>query len=281
MAERHTVDSRSGSDLGFVAFGVRCVLSVSPAGLRHQAEALLPPGWLRCAAAPDDMRFSLNATGGTYQIKGAGPAVATPDLDVALKALDAQIRAHVALRAPRHIFIHAAVVGAYGRAIVIPGSSFSGKTTLALALLEAGATYYSDEFAVLDQDGLVHPYAKPLSIRADGAPNGSDHPAHTLGISTGGVRLSVGLIAVTCYRLNARWQPSEATPGAGALALLANAVAGRARPDQALATIIKAAAHAQVLEGDRGEAGEAARAILGSAWQASRSKGTSLMAPTI
>jgi hypothetical protein len=281
MAERHTGDPRSGSELGFIAFGVRCALSVNPADLLRHAEALLPPGWLRCAPAPDDLRFSLSATGGTYRVKAAGPAVATTDLDVALKALDAQIRAYVALRAPRHIFIHAAVVAAHGQAIVIPGPSFSGKTTLALALLEAGATYYSDEFAVLDQDGLVHPYAKPLSIRADGAPNGSDLPPHTLGISTGGVRLSVGLIAVTRYRPNARWQPSEATPGAGALALLANAVAGRERPDQALATIVKAAAHAQVLEGDRGDAGEAAHAILGSAWQASRSEGTSSMATSI
>ena len=33
------------------------------------------------------------------------------------------------------------------------------------ALVRAGAEYYSDEFAPLDAGGLVHPFAKPLSIR--------------------------------------------------------------------------------------------------------------------
>jgi hypothetical protein len=278
MAERHTGNRRLGAELGFVAFGVRCALSVNPVDLLRRAEGLLPPGWLRCAPAPDDLRFSLSAAAGAYHIEGAGPVVATTDLDVALGVLDAQIRAHVALHAPRHIFIHAAVVETHGRAIVIPGPSFSGKTTLAVALLEAGATYYSDEFAVLDRDGLVHPYAKPLSIRANGALNGSDHPAHTLGISTGGARLAVGLIVVTRYRPKASWQPTRGTAGEGALALLANAVAGRERPGQALAAVVKAAAHVQVLEGDRGEAGETARAILRSASRASRSGGASSMA---
>jgi hypothetical protein len=32
-----------------------------------------------------------------------------------------------------------------------------GKTTLVVALLRAGAHYYTDDFALLDGDGLVHP----------------------------------------------------------------------------------------------------------------------------
>ena len=65
---------------------------------------------------------------------------------------------HLAERARNRIFIHAGVVGWQGRAIVIPGRSFSGKSTLVAALLQAGATYYSDEFAVLDGRGYVHPF---------------------------------------------------------------------------------------------------------------------------
>jgi uridine kinase len=41
--------------------------------------------------------------------------------------------------------------------IAIPGRSFSGKTSLVTALVRAGAVYYSDEFAVIDRDGLVRP----------------------------------------------------------------------------------------------------------------------------
>ena len=48
---------------------------------------------------------------------------------------------------------------------MIPGSSFSGKTTLVRALVDAGAVYYSDEFAALDETGRVFRYAKWLSVR--------------------------------------------------------------------------------------------------------------------
>src|SRR4029077_6709070 len=71
----------------------------------------------------------------------------------------------VAERAPDHLFVHAGVVGWDGGAIVMPGASFAGKTTLVQAWLGAGATYYSDEFAVLDRTGRVHPFTRPLSIR--------------------------------------------------------------------------------------------------------------------
>ena len=44
--------------------------------------------------------------------------------------LDAQIRLFVAAHARDRIFVHAGVVAREGRALVIPGESFSGKTTL-------------------------------------------------------------------------------------------------------------------------------------------------------
>jgi hypothetical protein len=37
-------------------------------------------------------------------------------------------------------------------AILIAGRSFSGNTTLAAELVRAGATYYSDEFKVVDSE---------------------------------------------------------------------------------------------------------------------------------
>ena len=81
------------------------------------------------------------------------------------RALAAHAELFVAEHATDHLFVHAGVVGWEDRAIVMPGASFAGKTTLVRAWLEAGATYYSDEFAVLDRDGRVHPFARPLAIR--------------------------------------------------------------------------------------------------------------------
>src|SRR5207247_125098 len=76
---------------------------------------------------------------------------------------------------------HAGAVAHRGRIALLPGQSFAGKTTLTAALVELGALYYSDEFAVLDADGLVHPYAKDLSIRDHGRMQRSDTPVETLG----------------------------------------------------------------------------------------------------
>ena len=40
-----------------------------------------------------------------------------------------------------------------------------GKTTLVVALLRAGAHFYTDDFALLDGDGLVHPYPNLIFIK--------------------------------------------------------------------------------------------------------------------
>ena len=67
--------------------------------------------------------------------------------------------------ARNRVFVHAGVVGWKGRAIVIPGRSYSGKSTLVSELIRAGAAYYSDEYAVFDSRGRVYPFAKPLEMR--------------------------------------------------------------------------------------------------------------------
>jgi hypothetical protein len=40
----------------------------------------------------------------------------------------------------------------------------SGKTILVRTLLAQGAGYMSDEYAVINPTGRVHPYARPLSV---------------------------------------------------------------------------------------------------------------------
>jgi len=88
--------------------------------------------------------------------------------------LTGRVSRYIALWARRRVFVHAGVVAWQGRAVLIPGRTLSGKSWLVRALVRAGAEYYSDEFAVLDARGRVHPY--PLPPReADGRPQlGSD-----------------------------------------------------------------------------------------------------------
>jgi hypothetical protein len=175
------------------------------------------------------------------------------DLELALMLLDSQVRLHLGRKAPDTIFIHAGVVAHRRAAIVMPGASFAGKTTLVAALVRAGATYHSDEFAVIDEHGLVHPYAKPVTVR-DEDKTQTDHPLESLGWTPGSEPLPVGAIVVTSYRPDAEWRPRRLSAGEGAMALLANAVPARERPAQVMRALSRAAADAIAIESERGEA---------------------------
>ena len=146
----------------------------------------------------------------------------------------------------------------------MPGPTFSGKTTLVAELVRAGALYYSDDLAALDGEGLVHPYPKPLSIRADGFSQ-IDHDVMSLGGSVGAGAIPVGLIVFSQYRPGASWDPHDLSRGDGVLALLANTVPARERPEQALMALTRAVHGAVVLEGERGEAVEVVEQLLDTA----------------
>ena len=181
---------------------------------------------------------------------------------VALEAFESDLHRYVAEWAPRRVFVHAGVVGWKGRAIVIPGRSFTGKSTLVAGLVRHGATYYSDEYAVLDGRGRVHPFPRALALRNNGNTKQERLSLKSLGGKTGSEPLPVGLVVVSRYRAGARWRPRRLTPGQGVLALLANAVSARRQPNRVLSSLRQAIARAPVIQGTRGEAGEVAAQLL-------------------
>jgi hypothetical protein len=83
-----------------------------------------------------------------------------------LDAFESALRIRIAEMAPRRVFVHAGVVGRRNLAIILTGKSYTGKTTLVRELIRSGADYYSDEYAVLDAGGKVHPFLRPLEIRS-------------------------------------------------------------------------------------------------------------------
>jgi hypothetical protein len=176
-------------------------------------------------------------------------------------ALESDMQAFVADSARTRVFVHAAVVEWCGRAIVMPGRSFAGKSTLAAAFLRAGGTYYSDEYAVFDEQGRVHPYPRPIALRETAFGRPVKHPVEAFGARIGTAPLPVGVVLVTRYEEGGRWQPRPLPPGQGALALLAHAVAARRHPARVLAALGNAAAGATTIEGVRGEAAEMVEAM--------------------
>jgi hypothetical protein len=184
------------------------------------------------------------------------------DLDSVFETLESDLRLFVAELARHRVFVHAGVVGWKGRAIVIPGRSYSGKSTLVAELVRAGATYYSDEYAVLDSRGWVHPFAKPLELREEGEFRQTKFTAAELGGQSGTKPLPVGLVLMTQFKNGAQWRPRKLTAGKGVLEMLFNTVSARRNPERALATLQRVAAQADVLKGVRGDARRVAAAVL-------------------
>jgi hypothetical protein len=184
------------------------------------------------------------------------------DLDELLYEFEIDLHSYVAAATKRRMFLHAGVVGWRGRAIVLPGKNLSGKTSLVAAFLRAGATYYSDEFAVLDSHGRVHPYPWGRHIRAEGVERPRQRPVEMLRTCMGNKPLPIGFVLLSAYRQGAKWRPRPLSQGQAALAMLANVMSVHQPPEIMLRMLGQVVSGATVLKGVRGEADEVVDSIL-------------------
>jgi hypothetical protein len=201
----------------------------------------LPPGWVDGPVAADTPCWD----------------IPTPhDVHSAINAAEL----HMAELMPGIVVIHAGVVTFGDDAIVLPGRSLSGKSTLTEALVRAGGTYYSDEFALLDTDGRVLPYPRTITLRGSQTELARLIPIDTLA-AVGSEPARVGLIAHVRYAPEGAWEVTDGGGGEATLALIDNAVAARSRPDEVLAHCAATARTARFVHGVRGEADDAADAV--------------------
>lgn len=224
----------------------------------------LPPGWQQTTEHAERwVSLSRNAETGRFRLLAGEQEVATGGSpDELLATLESVLHLEVALGAPHRLFVHAGAVGWHGRVLILPGRSRSGKSTLVEALIREGATYFSDEYAVLDSQGKVHPYARALSIRVAGSDTPRRVRAEELGSPSAIGPWPVGLIAAMTYRPRAGWQPRRLTSGEALLAMLSNTVVARLRPSFALDILAAAVAATPALSGSRGEATDSAARLL-------------------
>jgi len=255
----------------FTSFGVRVGVRVNDASVLESLVEYLPPVWRTSTVASVDKLYSLLVGG-----EGTRPGVRrfsllysdaqrigrSVDLAEVFEVFQSDLHLHVAEMSPRRVFVHAGVVGWRGQAILIPGRSFSGKTSLVAELVKAGATYYSDEYAVLDSKGMVHPFSRPLAIREGEGPQQTKYRVEELGGKAGHGPLPVGLVVVSQYKQDGKWRPRRLSAGQGALALLDNTVSIRRQPQFAFEAVQPLASHAEFVKSDRGEAEQVVRYIL-------------------
>lgn len=79
-----------------------------------------------------------------------------------LSLLEGELYRDIVRDAERAPLLHASAVSQGGSALVLAGRSGVGKSTLALALLQRGARYLSEEWVAFDADGRVRGVPRPL-----------------------------------------------------------------------------------------------------------------------
>jgi hypothetical protein len=256
--------------ISIIAYGRRLGVRTNEPAVLERVEELLPPGWEPCFSPLVDHLFSLRVGGGDASSRwrsfhllygGLTQHARSMNLDEVLRSLERHLHLYVGEYASNRVFVHAGVVGWRGRAILLPGASGAGKSTLVAALLRAGASYYSDEYTVLDGQGLVHPFARPLSLRVPDRSPVRCRPEE-FGSQAGHEPLPVGLVAVTHFRPQGSWRPRPLTEGQAVMALLQHTLPAQLDPEGSLRVLTQAVRPATLLHGVRGDADETAELLL-------------------
>lgn len=258
------------SGISFESFGIQLGLRVNKPENLEAAMRCLPPGWKATDNEFVDYLFSvrfappprLNQRNFHLLYGGTNRLARTLDQSELLEMLEGKMQILIAEIAPQRVFVHAGVVGWRGKAIVLPGRSFRGKSTLVAALLRAGATYYSDEYAVLDSDGHVHPYPRPLALRQPDQASPLRCGPEAFGSAAGTEPLPIGVVAVAQYRAGSNWQPRPMSAGKAMLEMFDNTVSALRKPEEALSTLERVVASSRNYKGTRGEADETAERLL-------------------
>lgn len=245
----------------YEAFGVPFEIRVNGTLSNDLLDLALPPG-----AQPTELSpvTTVLVDAHTGHIEAGDAVHEYADEVILAEGLERQIAELVALTSPLGVFIHAGAVGTPNGAIVVPGRSFTGKTTFVAAALKAGLTYYSDEYAILRPDGTLLPYPRRLWLRR---PSGRIRvSASDLGATTAQRAAHVSLIINVPFKAGVPTRLASLPPERAALHLIDNAVAALARPDEVLRICARVARTASALAGTH----EGAEALVAELLQQTR-----------
>jgi hypothetical protein len=241
-----------------MSFGVRFDLSANQLDLLRDALLHLPVGCKTSFSASTSPHFALvcrdyfsRTDEPAYRLYRNGHLLfSSPDRQEFLERFRSHLTLHIAEASRQRMFVRAGVVGWGDRALLILGKAGSGKTTLLSRLVSAGATYYSDQFAVVDKAGRIYPYACPLQIKDNNRV--TQRLAEEFGGVAGSEPLPAGLVMMSRYKPGARWRPRRLPAEAGLRRLLDHGVAER--KSTAPSPLRHIASNALFVQGARGEA---------------------------
>jgi len=255
-----------GSVYGFEVRIFDCSIQVATACLEAYSilERYTFPSFPRIATAIDkpDISICIVRVADQYQLLADDAVVASayraislvPDLIRALD--DAVVQRLTTLRA-----VHAGAVLWGERALLLPGGTHAGKSSLVAELLRRGATYFSDEYALIDSDGLVHPYPRPLLLR-NGRPEQVPILPGECNASVGEDPAPVGWILSLQYLPGCTLSVEAITQSEALLTLLRNTPHILAESPDMVRVFERAVAGTVCYAGCRNEAGDAVDQVL-------------------
>ena len=177
------------------------------------------------------------------------------DREYFLRFFDTWLRLTVSEYAKNRVFLHSGAVAWRGKGIIFPGHSHAGKSTLTAALVEAGATYYSDEYAIHDKDALLHPFPRPIALRQRDAPEFQEIELGKFGFPVGTNPLRVGCVLFTRFEPTSIWEPTFPTPGAAILELVSHTAPIRYKTNFSLKVLKTLVSNAILIKSDRYDVG--------------------------
>jgi hypothetical protein len=145
--------------------------------------------------------------------------------------------------------------------LLLPGITHAGKSSLVAELLRRGATYFSDEYALIDSEGRVHPYPRPLLLR-NGSPEQSPVLPSEYNARIGDTSAPVGWILSLEYLPESTWSIATVHQSEALLILLRNTPHVLSESPDLVAVFQRAVAGATCYVGDRPDVDEAASQIL-------------------
>lgn len=242
--------------------GVSLALESDSAGLLRRMRDAIPPYWTPAAPIDDALRFQLRVEEGSSSLRFPdGTSVSAPDPGDLVRFFVPQAKLFAAAAARAHVFVHACAVGVGGAGYLFPGPSHAGKSSLCAALLEAGADFYADDLAMLDDEGRLCPAPEHVLLRSDDGHQSPHAPAH-FGAAAGLEPLPLRYAAFVRYASEPSLPLDEIRRAEALTRLLAHTPAARHTPKRTLDVLSQALSGARCFAGIRGEASVFAERLL-------------------
>lgn len=248
---------------GMQAFGTGVRVESDNEAMRDALNRFLLPTLPRCGVLPEEAGIVIAVTsvsGGFESFVNGRKISKANTLEngalLTVKALDdALIQKLNHLRA-----VHAGAVVVNGKALVIPGSSHAGKSSLVAELLRRGATHLSDEYALVDARGRVHAYPRPLLLR-NGSPRQRLVLPQDLDADFASQPVTVGWIIGVDYKPEGSWNVQPISQSEAVMLLLCNTPHELEECPEMIDSFTSCAANASCYAGIRGDVVDAADKI--------------------